>query len=395
MLVNTIEDLIKQIYESEKSKKNLSPKDRSVLFSIAAQFSKSLTLTINQANLVLTILEENREKIEMISKNQSLLKSPVFKYPFRVIDTSKKIFIKNNTHIGIKFPFNQVIKQFLLKEMKGHLEFDFDSKTYFYPLTDENVLKLLNSKEISDETFDISQDLRDLYNHLQNIIENADNYLPTIDYDNGVFLKNSNKLVTNYFDKHRTDNILSNVFLAKTLGIQPSKKLIDMINSMEFNPKFVDLLINEKNKIRSSDTVKKDIEFLTSFVSTINQWPIMIIMSNDATADTELNNWVSALLEHGISNEEISVLFRSQTNKDCNTFIKDSKLNNLVDEKTKAIFIKNKIPKVLYKINFQPKIVISTSKFYAHYTSQKLVASHPYTIIYSDQIETGLQIGEL
>ena len=395
MLVNTIEDLVKQIYDSEKSKKNLSPKDRSVLFSIAAQFNRSLALTVNQASLVLTILEENKENIEMILENQTLLKSPVFKYPFRIVDTSKTIFIKDNSFIGIKFPYNQSIKTFLIKEMQGKFNYDLNSKTYLYPLTDDNILKLLDSEEIRNASFNISSDLTDRHAQIKKITENAEEYLPTLDYDESFILRNASKAAVSYFENHKTDNMLSNVFLAKILGIQSSKKLIGLLYSMDFNPKFLDLLINEKNKIRTSKTVKNDIAFIISYVSAIDQWPIMVLVDCDANADTDLDNWVSTLIGHGIKNEEISVLFRSQTNKNCNTFIKDNKLNNLVDDKTKVVFVRNKIPKILYKIDFHPKIVISTSKFYAHYTSQKLLSIHPYTILYSDQIETGLHIGEL
>jgi hypothetical protein len=315
MLVNTIEDLVKQIYDSEKSKKNLSPKDRSVLFSIAAQFNRSLALTVNQASLVLTILEENKENIEMILENQTLLKSPVFKYPFRIVDTSKTIFIKDNSFIGIKFPYNQSIKTFLIKEMQGKFNYDLNSKTYLYPLTDDNILKLLDSEEIRNASFNISSDLTDRHAQIKKITENAEEYLPTLDYNESFILRNASKAAMSYFENHKTDNMLSNVFLAKTLGIQSSKKLIGLLYSMDFNPKFLDLLINEKNKIRTSKTVKNDIAFIISYVSAIDQWPIMVLVDCDANADTDLDNWVSTLIDHGIKNEEISVLFRSQTNK--------------------------------------------------------------------------------
>lgn len=395
MLVYTIEDLVEKIYNSEQARTILSLRDKSVMFGVAAQFKKSLPLTLNQANLILSIMEQNKEKIDIIFENQNLLKTPVFKFPFRIVDGTKKIFLKDNTHIGIRFPYNVTIKNFLSKEMSGKINYDKESKTFYYQATTDNIIKLAESDEIRNAHFELSSDFENLYVNIQKIIKNSENYLPTIDYNDEIFLKNTSKLASTYFDLNKTTDLLSNIFLAKKLEINLSKKLIDHINSMNIDPNLLKLLLKEENVIQASSETEKDINFIISFIKTVKQWPVLVIFGNNDNDEKELYNWYSALLSQGIENVEMSVLFRSQSNKDCNIFIRDNKINNLVTDQTKVVFIKNKIPKILYKINFEPKIVISTSKFYAHFTSQKLIDSHPFIILYTDQTTTGIQIGKL
>jgi hypothetical protein len=71
-----------------------------------------------------------------------------------------------------------------------------------------------------------------------------------------------------------------------------------------------------------------------------------------------------------------------------NTFIRSKNLNNLVDETTKVVFIKQKVSKVLLKINFKPKVILGTSRYYAHFSAQKMVDSHPVVLYYTDQVSS-------
>ena len=190
---------------------------------------------------------------------------------------------------------------------------------------------------------------------------------------------------------------MHDVFLGKTLGLTPSKKLIEKLNSTDFNQKFSNILLDKGSRFSTSDKSEFNKNSLIDFLMSVDHWPIMFILDGDQKLHNDLNEWHSMLNGAGIENNEISVLSRSTDNQLFNSYIKDHQLNNLVDNKTKVVFIKNKIPKLLYKIDFKPKIVISMSTFYVHFSTQKMLDSHPFIMFYTDQSLTtpGKQIATL
>lgn len=382
MLISTIEDLIIKIADIFRSDtQTFAPKDKAVIFSLAAQFRKNLALTQRQAELTMRILENVQSKLSLISEAKNLIESPVFKYSFRKVDTSKTINILNvnsEDFIAVKFPFDKKLSN-VLSSIPGKSGYSKEYKSFLYKLNDKTLVNLLEHETIQNYQFTVSQELQDLYLIIKNIIDNRENHIPIIDHDEVLTLKNSNKTLDTYFNNHKTGKILSDIFLAKTLGISLSKKLIDTINSMNLNEKTVDLFLNKNSgkKITYSDSTIKE------YISSVDQWPLLFILSDDDRVDHLLNSWHNDLNDIGINNSQMSVLFRSTDNTKFNEYIKMNQLNNRVDENTKIVFIRNKIPKVLYKIDFKPKIIISSSTFYAHYSVQKTVDSHPFVIYMS------------
>jgi hypothetical protein len=124
----------------------------------------------------------------------------------------------------------------------------------------------------------------------------------------------------------------------------------------------------------------------------INAYPVLVLADDD---EIKFTAWVAAFIQYGVKQSEMSVLFRSDKNVVFNDYIKNQHLNNLVDSSTKVVFIKNKMPKILYKLEFKPKIVISNSTFYVHYTSQKMVDSHSAVMYYTEKQHIGKKIAEL
>ena len=388
MLITTIEDLIIKIAEIFRSdSQTFSPKDKTVIFSLAAQFKKNLALTQKQAELTMRILENVQSKLSLIPDAENLIKTPVFKYAFRKVDTSKTINILNinsENFIAVKFPFDKKLSN-ILPNIPGKSGYSKEYKSFLYKLTDKTLINLLDNEVIQNYQFDISTEVQEIYSTIKNIIDNRETYIPIIDYDGTLTLKNSNKTLETYFNNHRTGNILSDLFLAKTLGISPSNKLIDTINSMNLNEKTLDLFLN-KTTIFDKTNGKKFIHSnstITEYIKLVDHWPVLFILSDDDRVDATLNKWHNDLNNIGINNSQISVLFRSTDNIKFNEYIKNHQLNNRLDENIKVVFIRHKIPKILYKINFQPKIIISSSTFYAHYSAQKTIDSHPFVIYMS------------
>ena len=76
----------------------------------------------------------------------------------------------------------------------------------------------------------------------------------------------------------------------------------------------------------------------------------------------------------------MSILYRSKLNVELNSYIKENCLNNLVDNDTKIVFIKHKIPKILYKLNFKPKMILNNLAYNAHFSIQKLLEQHRFVL---------------
>ena len=398
MLISNIEDLV--TYICNKNVSSLDQRDKTFLYSLSSQFKKSLALTSNQATLLMKILKEKKDVITDVYSHKFLIENPTFKFPFRVIDTSKTISLityNNELCISIKFPFDRKMKDTVFGMTRGRYGYEKNSRSYVYPFTIDNLYNILNNDTVKEYGFSIHQTLKDLYVKILKIKEDSDLYKPLLDYDDGVVVRNSNKLITKYFDDNKNDNVMHDVFLGKTLGLTPSKKLIEKLNSTDFNQKFSNILLDKGSRFSTSDKSEFNKNSLIDFLMSVDHWPIMFILDGDQKLHNDLNEWHSMLNGAGIENNKISVLSRSTDNQLFNSYIKDHQLNNLVDNKTKVVFIKNKIPKLLYKIDFKPKIVISMSTFYVHFSTQKMLDSHPFIMFYTDQSLTtpGKQIATL
>ena len=83
-----------------------------------------------------------------------------------------------------------------------------------------------------------------------------------------------------------------------------------------------------------------------------------------------------------INNEEISVLFRlpKDTGEKFNNFVKEQKLNSPISEKTKAVFISNKVPKTIIESNIHFNAIVSFNFFNIHYSIRNLLKWHSNVI---------------
>lgn len=398
MRASNIEDLVTHICDQSSSKhiSDLDQRDRTFLFSLSSQFKKSLALTVNQANLLMKILKEKKNVINEISVHCYLIENPVFKYPFRTVDTSRTISLithNNELCISIKFPYDRKMRDTVTGLVSGRYGYNKNLRSYVYPFSTENLYNILINDNIRNYGFNIHESIKNLYEKIAKIKDEGDLYKPLLDYDKDLVVKNSNKFVTKYFEDNKKENILHNLFIGKTIGLTPGKKLIEKINSMNFDTKVVEILLDSHH--RFATTVNSSL--VINFIKSVEQYPILFILEEDQHLHTSLSSWHQLLSNIGVKNSEISVLSRSADNQSFNTYIKDHQLNNLVVDETKVVFIKNKIPKVLYKIDFKPKIVISMSTFYVHFSTQRMLDSHPFIMFYTDQSLdlTGKKIAKL
>lgn len=375
-----IEDIVLLVADTCPS--SISSKDFSLIFNISKQLKNNILMTKGQADLLLKILTENQNQIPIPLLAQSLI-SPQFKFKFRQLDMTRKLFIygTDKKYIAAKYPFNNKINNLI--NSISRIEFNKKEKIYIIPLTQQNIYTLVEKFLPLD--FAVDEQLLEWYEQIQKVKTDSESYIPTIDFDSELVLKNSNQNLTRYYDENQTDSIIPNLFLAKTLGIAIGDNIRTELEKLNPNEITKRIVYSSKSKFFISPKTT-DISEIIVFLKEANAWPLLIITDDNQLSTLE--NWYIDLTNGGIAEKEISVMFRSNTNKDMNNFIRSKNLNNLVDENTKVVFVKQKISKVLLRINFKPKVILGTSRYYAHFSAQKMVDSHPVVLYYTDQVSS-------
>jgi hypothetical protein len=386
MLPTTIEDLVIYVCQTPQlfDPKELHPRDRSILYSMAAQLKRNLPFTSKQADLVIKIMRDNQHLYSNIDNLNLLLETPVYKYAFRVIDTTRKIFLdEEHQEIRVKFPFDKKINK-ALEKVRGRHSYNIASKCHVYKLQENNILELIDS--LKDFKFEIDKKLLTWYNEIKKISNDPENYIPTADIVNGnIVLKNSNNSLIEYFNENRKGNIVADAYLAKFMGVMVANSLALNDSMLEQSNQLTrKIIFNKHNKFVISADSLFDKFNIAEFIKESMSFPILIFMNETDNLITQFKQWVTELNKNNIENQHISVLFRSNTHHDFNNFIKDNNLNNLIDQNTKVVFVKNKVPKILYKLNFKPKLIITSSSFYVHYTGHKMIENHPLVIYYTE-----------
>ena len=143
-MLTTIEDLVLHIYDPMNGydRKALPARDRSILFSMASQLKKPLALTEKQASLAVKIINENKHLYESIEELNSLLAVPLYKFPFRSIDSSRRIFILKDKYIAVKFPFDNGLNK-LLDKISGRKQYNVEHRCHVYHLTESNIRAIM------------------------------------------------------------------------------------------------------------------------------------------------------------------------------------------------------------------------------------------------------------
>jgi len=387
-MLTTIEDLILHIYDPMNGfdRKALPARDRSILFSMASQLKKPLALTEKQANLALKIINENKHLYEQIKELNSLLSNPLYKYTFRSIDFSRRIFLITKDKIAVKFPFDNVINK-LLDKIPSRKNYDIAARAHIYKLNETNIESIMNI--FKDRNFEVDPKIEQWYKEIEKIKSSPVSYVPSVNVDKTVEIVNCNSYTEEYFNKNKTGNIIEDLLLAKSMKLFFSEQILDLIQNLNISEISKKYLSKNNNSIAVAKYPKNDIAML---LQDFNAYPILVLADDN---EIEFTAWVASFIQYGVKQTEMSVLFRSDKNIAFNEYVKNQHLNNLVDENTKVVFIKNKMPKILYKLDFKPKIVISNSTFYVHYTSQKVVDSHPAVMYYTEKQHIGKKIAEL
>jgi len=248
MFITSIEDLILYIVGTNIV---LESKDKTIIYSLAAQLKRPLSLTANQGGLAVRILEKYKEKISYISNVSDLLENPAYKHSFRLVDNSKRLYksiYEGKASIFLKFPYDRKLNKEITQIDIKKIAFDKNTKANIFPFSTTVVSKLILESKLQDQGFIVDQDILDYGKEIGQIKDNPENYLPLLDYDDGIFLKNADKFLSKFFQDNKKDELIQDSFLARTMKISLSEKIKSKIDSASVDPLTKKLLLADKNR---------------------------------------------------------------------------------------------------------------------------------------------------
>lgn len=363
------------VYNNTVKTSTIPVQDFKVIRSMANQVMNNIAMTESQSRLVLRLL--SRYSVSLfpeldISKD---LAHPKFKQKFRVLDTTKKIFLFDD-QIIIKFPYNQKYNK-LINKIPQKAEFDKVKKQYHLPATVPVIDSIMDI--FKDKGFEIQDKILELYREIVDIKLNEEEYIPILDKD--LNLKNCDSNLVCYFNSLRSFNPLKDAMLAKRLEIKLDDNLLKNItfNCSRITKKILSNTSDRFVRISADTTQLSDV---FQYLNETNSYPCLMIMEDNSTRLESLKSWYEESCKQGLSSSNISVLFRSDTDKDFNSFIRENKLNNPADKNKKLIVVKTKIPKFVITMKQEFRCIISLTNFSVHYTSRKLIDSHPNILYY-------------
>ena len=267
--------------------------------------------------------------------------------------------------------------------------YSVEHRAHCYKLNEESIRSIMSI--FREKGFIIDPEILLWYEEINNIIQHPIEYVPSATIEDGqIKLVNCNKQAEEYFNNHKTGRKAEDLFLAKTMNLFfPGNLIEDIINNVTTCSMSKNLLAHSSHNVSVTDYSKED---TAAMINNLRSYPVLMLIDEK---ENILEDWVDAFNAAGINNSKMSVLFRSDKDIAFNDYVKNNGLNNLVDDDTKVVFVKQKMPKILYKIEFTPKIIISSSTFYAHFTGQKMVDSHPLVLYYTEKQSIGKKIAKL
>ena len=388
----TCEDCLSFLVESGK----MENVDRTILRSIDKQISRKTAMTDRQFAVVkqklLTYGRLWTEHNIDIHKHVNVLK-----YPLREIDRShwiKLLEYQGEEVIGIRFPFNKKVidriedlRRLDIHNQKSHY---YKDNVHCFPLTPKNIFEVIEIANKFKTKFSVHKELSDIYNRLVEYENNRDDYIP------GVY----NYTVCNIPDiaKETLKNELG-ACNEDTLSLYYDRR--HLYGLKEFNHNLVNESI-KNHSIIAQNIIKRtsavvlinnktvNLNDLLLAIPEINRLPLLVTLKPDTAHDQLFT--VHNILKHIIPSEQMSVMFRKDGNDPFNEYIKEQKLNNLVDKDTKVVYISTvKLPKPLLQADWRASCVLS-------FDSSKLTFNHVTNYIDRfdlrityDEIQTGGQ----
>lgn len=354
--------------------------DRSAAYSFYTTIANGNALTKSQANYVLRILEKYKNTMLDLGLDYiEEIKNPQWQQPFRVIDMSRKVFVEQTEdkeiNVCLKFPYQ------LLEAWDTELfpNIEHSTKSTWNPerkirtinIYDANLIQIYEFCKKYD--FEIDETFMMALSEVEEIWQNQERIIPqsTI-IEDVVVLKNSSDETNQWFENHKSGNIVNDLFLAKSMGFLYNKKpktQIERIASSNTNMFFW------KHSATELFRLCKNLE-----------GKIAIIIDRSSEVFEWLENIARSAEKAGFSNSEIKVGFRSRSaDRDgLNAWISNKGYGGKMEE-GKIFIFNHKPPKWLFKDKNPVTMLITNALIPTpDRLSREWLSGHPCVIFVND-----------
>lgn len=384
-----IEDIFSKFYLLVVSGKvPVQPQDYSPIVSFYTRIDEGTLLTKNQADYILRILDKykNLSAGAGLDYKESLI-DPLWKNSFRVLDLAKRIYVEKaadgKIEVCLKFPF-QLKKEFddeisIMSTTHRANKWDPEDKIRRLDLYEYNLMALYDFA--NKHNFDIDDSFMSVLADVEEIWQHSEEIVPSCKIDGvGVYLTNATEDANTYYQENKTENVPTNLLLAKSMGYLLSASPRDTVEKIAASP---------ENTFWIKD--------YSTFFSIYNQLKDRVCIILDRTSDTLgwLQNFVAEADKMMVSRDEIKVCFRDgkDSKSGINDWIKLAGVGGKV-ETGKILIFESKPAKWLFKDNQDVKLLV-TNNIYppTNGMAREWFHSHP-CVIYLGDVKPTAQKGQ-
>jgi hypothetical protein len=345
-------------------------------------------ITEKQGAYILKLLHKYRNTCASIYDYRDLLENPSWKKPFRVVDNRKQVWVEKddtNLHwICLKFPFafKETFDEEIGKSdhyLNGTNIWDKNKKIRKLFLYDFNMVHIVDF--CRKHGFEIMDTAVEALSAIEEIWNNQEQYLKTsVIQDGTVVLQNAAEESLEHFDKNKSNNINSDLVLAKSLGHYYSGKTNNMFETIASN--------------RTNIFHCKDVKAFLDLCYGVEGKIVILLDKTDQSID-----WVKGLArnidECGYNKQDFRVCFRTNNklNPDFNKWVSENGFGGKITG-AKFLIFREKPAKWLFKDEKDVTIVASNDLLPGLNGSAKsMLRSHP-CVVYINEYKPVKQYGE-
>ena len=371
--------------------------EQELLISFFEQTQRNLGFTEKQCTSIFKILQHDKQRISVFIHKDigPFLDNPQFRLPKRLLSNEKsiKVVSKNDREkvIKLKFPYDETlintIKDFKKKQslsrqlalglyVHSSIDWNSETRTWDFAFHEDNIMWI--NQVVVSRGFEVDEEFSEYVKQIEKITESVEDFVPIVTFDGQFAFKNVHKNIP----QPSTDQLLDVLIQAKRYAINTWDESIDIaLKNSDLNPvtkafiKHPDLSFTVNNKQFGFG----DLTELSLKLGTL----LFVIPGGSELEALRASHMF--LKNAGVSNEEITVLFRldSSAGKLCNEYVKENNLNNPISDKIRFIFISIKVPKPLMASKKKIDAIINLGSNSAHYTVKNLLKQHQCVINYS------------
>lgn len=383
------EDLFESFYQLYHDK-NLScqHQDLMPMESFYLKIINNEPLTQNQANYIIKLLEKYKIIAAQAGLDyQLLLPTAVWKQPFRVLDLSKRIYVKKDDSgkvwVCLRFPY-QLKKEFdsIIHNSTDHHGVSFwdpEEKIRCLSLYDFNLVQLYEFAQTHnfeiDDTFMIAlSDVEEIWQNAEQIVLSASTV------NDMVQLNNATEDAIEFWNNKAIGTYADNLLLAKSMGYLYNERPTDIVEKIAASPS-------------NAFWIKTNKELFSLYNSITGK--VVVILDRTGNTLSWLDRFVSDAADKGVPRSDIRVCFRESKDSDTgiNGWIKHNGVGGKVED-GKILIFEYKPAKWLFKHLEDVKILVTNNLYPpTNQLTKDWFESHP-CVIYLGDIKPSEQRGQ-